>query len=87
MPNIEVNVTDNTMSGHGGCNRMNGKIFWERGLLRFTDIATTRMACPALDKETALTKALQSGTTYVLDGDKLTLSNPSMSLAVFRKAD
>jgi heat shock protein HslJ/uncharacterized membrane protein len=87
VPNIEIDAADNTISGHAGCNRMNGKIFWERGLLRFNDIVTTRMACPALDKETALTKAMQSATSYVLEGDKLALSNPSMSLAVFRKAD
>lgn len=87
MPNLEINTKDNKFSGYAGCNRMNGSIFFERGLLRFTNVITTRMACGGNNKESVFLNTLQSTTNYKMENRELTLTNPSGSQLVFKKVD
>lgn len=87
VPNLEINSSTNNFLGFAGCNRMNGTIFFERGLLRFTNIITTRMACPGINKESEFLKTLQSTTSYKVENMRLTLSNPSGEKLVFKKVD
>jgi heat shock protein HslJ len=87
LPMMEIKAAENTFSGFAGCNRMNGTLFYEKGLLRFMDVATTRMLCVPNNKEAEFLKALQSSTTYVIENNRLTLSNPSGILTVFKKID
>nr|WP_315155810.1 META domain-containing protein [uncultured Flavobacterium sp.] len=77
LPNLEINSSTNTFMGFAGCNRMNGTIFFERGLLRFTNTVTTRMACSDNNKENEFLKALQSTTNYKVENMRLKLSNSS----------
>ncbi|WP_269222782.1 META domain-containing protein [Flavobacterium sp. IMCC34518] len=87
LPNLEINSSTNQFMGFAGCNRMNGKVFFENGLLRFNNIITTRMACGPNNKENEFLKALQSTTTYKVENMRLTLTNPSGVEVVFRKVD
>ena len=87
LPMMEIKAAENTFSGFAGCNRMNGILFYEKGVLRFTNVATTRMLCASNNKETEFLKALQSSTTYTIENNRLTLSNPSGILIVFKKID
>jgi heat shock protein HslJ len=87
LPNLEINSSTNNFMGFAGCNRMNGTLFFERGLLRFTNIITTRMGCPGNNKESEFLKALQSTTSYQVENMRLTLSNPSGEKVVFKKVD
>lgn len=87
LPNLEINTKDNKFSGYAGCNRMNGSIFFERGLLRFTNVVTTRMACTGNNKESLFLKTLQSTIGYKIENRQLTLTNPSGSQLVFKKVD
>ncbi|MDF0707111.1 META domain-containing protein [Flagellimonas okinawensis] len=88
LPNMEININDNRFSGFSGCNRMTGSLFYEQDVLRFTQIASTRMACPSMDKETEFLTALQAGTTYKVENNRLFLSNGSEeNLLVFKKID
>lgn len=87
FPNLEINTTKNTFSGFAGCNRVAGSIFFENGLLRFTDIMGTKMFCGGENKESEFLKALQSTTTYEVANNRLTLSNPNGVLLVFKKVD
>ena len=87
VPNLEINSTTNTFMGFAGCNRMNGTIFSERELLRFTNVVTTRMACGENNKENEFLKNLQSTTTYKVENLRLTLTNPAGNELVFRKVD
>jgi heat shock protein HslJ/uncharacterized membrane protein len=87
LPNLEINSSTNQFMGFAGCNRMNGTIFFEKGLLRFANTITTRMACGANNKENEFLKALQSATTYKVENMRLTLSNPSGTELVFKKVD
>lgn len=87
LPRIEINSTENSFMGFGGCNAISGSIFYEKDLLRFSKVVSTLMACAPGNKETQFIKALQSTTTYSIGDNKLTLSNPSGKLLVFRKVD
>lgn len=87
FPNLEINTTDNNFIGFAGCNKMIGSIFFERGLLRFNKISTTRMACERTNKEAVFLKTLQSTTTYKIENLRLTLTNSSNASLVFRKVD
>ncbi len=87
LPNLEINSSTNNFMGFAGCNRMNGTLFFERGLLRFTNIITTRMGCPGNNKESEFLKALQSTTSYKVENLKLILTNPSGEKLVFKKVD
>ncbi|MDF0715015.1 META domain-containing protein [Muricauda sp. 334s03] len=88
VPNMEVNINNNRFSGFSGCNRMTGSLFYEQDVLRFTQIASTRMACPSMDKETEFLTALQGSATYNVENNRLYLSNESEeNLLVFKKID
>ena len=87
LPRIEIHAAENRFMGFGGCNSISGSIFYEKDLLRFSNMVSTLMACAPGNKEDEFTKALQSTTTYSIGNNRLTLSNPSGKLLVFRKVD
>lgn len=87
FPLLEIKSAENTFMGFAGCNQMNGQIFSEDQLLRFTDVVTTRKMCEPTNKEQEFIKALQSGTTYKIENMRLTLSNPNGALLTFKKID
>jgi len=87
LPRIEINSSENRFMGFGGCNAISGSIFYEKDLLRFSKVISTLMACAPGNKEGEFTKALQNVTTYSIGDNRLTLSNPSGKLLVFRKVD
>ncbi len=86
-PTLEINSGTNTFMGFAGCNRMNGRTFFERGLLSFTNIATTKMLCEPNNKEPEFLKALQHTTRYRIENNHLTLTNPGRESIVFKKID
>lgn len=88
LPRIEIYSAENRFMGFGGCNSINGTIFYEKDLLRFTNVISTLMACGSNNnKEDEFLQALQSTTTYTVGNNRLSLSNPSGLLLVFRKVD
>jgi len=87
LPRIEINSAENKFMGFGGCNAISGSIFYEKDLLRFSKVISTLMACAQGNKEGEFIKALQRTTTYSIGDNRLTLSNSSKKLLVFRKVD
>lgn len=87
IPNLEIYAEEARFSGLAGCNQMGGKLFFEKDVLRFTDIAVTELMCDNHDTEKILVKALQSTTRYELKNNKLYLFNPEGTKAIFRKVD
>lgn len=87
LPNLEINSSNSQFMGYAGCNQMNGTIFFERGLLRFTKVITTRMACGANNKENEFLKTLQSTTNYKVENMRLELRNQSGDELIFKKVD
>lgn len=87
VPRIEIYASENRFMGFGGCNSINGTLFFEKDILRFSNIMSTMMACDAQNKENEFIKSLQSTTTYFIENNRLSLSNPSGLVVVFRKID
>lgn len=87
FPLLEIKSAENTFLGFAGCNQMNGQLFSEDQLLRFTNIVITRKMCESTNKENEFLKALQSGTTYKIENLRLTLSNPNGVLLILKKID
>lgn len=87
FPKMEVKGNENSFTGYGGCNQLRGTIFWEPGLLRFTDVISTRKACRPENKEEVFLNMLRKTTTYTIENNRLLLANPDQSLMVFRKTD
>jgi heat shock protein HslJ len=87
LPYLELHAKGNSFSGYGGCNTINGRIFSERSLLRFTDMVLSKRSCATKPKEDEFIKALQFSTQYTIDGDRLILSNPGGRLLVLKRKD
>lgn len=87
LPRIEIHAEENRFIGFSGCNSISGSLFFENDLLRFNNITSTLMACAENNKEDKFVKALQKTTTYLIKNNRLTLSNPSGKLLVFKKVD
>lgn len=63
------------VSGTGGCNRLIGGYELDGNQLTFKQLALTRMACPDMKYEQALTRALESTATWKISGAHLELSD------------
>ncbi|MBR9914535.1 MAG: META domain-containing protein [Algicola sp.] len=87
LPNIEINTTKNRFAGYAGCNRMTGQIFFEKHLLRFTNVAMTKKMCPGSNQERQFLEALKKVTRYNIENNQLILSNPDEELLILKKAD
>ncbi|MGL4319651.1 MAG: META domain-containing protein [Paracoccaceae bacterium] len=76
-------LPDGTLQGEGPCNGYGGQLAalppaWSLGAVR-----STRMACDALDAETAFFAALSSMTAAAETADTLTLTGPDGAEMVF----
>ncbi|MDD7886527.1 META domain-containing protein [Flavivirga sp. 57AJ16] len=87
LPSMEINAASKSFTGYAGCNRMNGELFFEFGVLRFTDISTTKMMCGQNNLENEFLMTLKSTTSYKIENNRLWLSNASGQLLVFKKID
>lgn len=59
---LVIDVEEQKIHGNTGCNILNGTLIpdmLENGAITFTNLATTRKACPDLDQETELLVALE----------------------------
>ena len=80
-----VTFTDGTLGGKAGCNRILGSYSVDGAGIDVGPVATTQMACTmpgVLEQEVAFTAALESATTFVVEGDVLTLRRADGALAV-----
>ncbi|MGV9004786.1 META domain-containing protein [Flavobacterium sp.] len=85
VPQIEINTETNSFSGFAGCNSISGELFYEKDTVRFLKTIATMMYCGNDNKEREFLKALNSATTYLIDNNRLVLSNASNELLSFRK--
>jgi len=72
---LELAPDSKRISGSGGCNRLMGAYELDGSTLRFTQVASTMMACPgdAMPREQAFVKALSDTTGFRIHGATLTL--------------
>ena len=84
-PHLRLSPEAKTLQGSGGCNVMRGVYQLDGERLKFTQIATTRMACPDpyMSQENAFLKVLEATDSFKLSGDKLELFGGGNLLARF----
>jgi heat shock protein HslJ len=73
------------VTGNGGCNSVSGTYTVEdNGKITMSKMISTRMACSAMQDESAFLQALSKVNTYILNGNKLQLTTGKMApLLVF----
>lgn len=75
-------------AGKGACNRMmGGYTTTEKGEMKFSGVASTRMMCPDVDLEGELGQILDRTTHYEIDGDMLLLLSNGEMQAVFQAVE
>ena len=72
-PGFRLVADGRKVQGNAGCNRMMGSYELDGGSLKFGPLASTKMACPAMETETKFLAALDATTRYELAGSNLTL--------------
>lgn len=69
---IVIDVARKHLSGNAGCNRMNGNIEYtdaQKNIIKFPQVATTRMACPNLAGEQEFLEALNKVVRFQAEGN------------------
>ena len=85
----EVRITlageGSRLIGFSGCNQLVGAYVQESNALRFTQMASTKMACaaPFMELESQVLKKLGDTTAYRIEGEQLTLLGGDQVLARF----
>ena len=88
LPNVEIDIRNNTFSGYSGCNRMNGSLSFQFGKIKFSNIASTRRACPQhTNSERELLDLLRNWHHYTIDRNRLNLFENENPIVVFKKVD
>ncbi|MEO8315586.1 MAG: META domain-containing protein [Pseudomonadota bacterium] len=65
-------------SGSGGCNQMTGRYTLSgTDEIRFSDMVSTRMACPGMELEQDFLKSLEQTVRWRIDGERLQLLDAS----------
>jgi len=80
VPTFKLSSKENRAHGFAGCNRFVGGYELDGATLRFTGLASTRMACLEPTPEAALLKALEDTASWKVEGQTLELSDASRSL-------
>ena len=79
---IVIDVARKHLSGNAGCNRMNGNIEYtdaQKNIIKFPQVATTRMACPNLAGEQEFLEALNKVVRFQAEG----YVNPVNTIALY----
>jgi len=85
-PYFDFNLDKKTMSGHTGCNGINGKLKVQGEKLTFDSLAVTNQTCKNKDFEKKLVNGFKSGrTTYKILNGNLHLNVGSGTNLILRK--
>ena len=80
---------DGKVSGSDGCNQFTGKVsLGESQRIEFSELASTRMACPNMEDAKRVTDMLDTAYRYLIDHDRLVFFGPdSRVLGGWREAN
>jgi heat shock protein HslJ len=68
---------DGRVSGHDGCNRFTGRVqLGDNERIAFSELASTRMACPNQQSVQRVTGMLENAYRYLIDHDRLVFFGP-----------
>lgn len=75
-PSISIAFDAEGVSGTGGCNSFTGTFSYDNDQINFSPLAATRRACPdpVMEVEMLFFEALQSATSFTIEGDVLTIT-------------
>lgn len=77
---IILKSENDRVNGLGGCNSFSGTYMLEaQNRIRFSNIASTKKACPALETETEFFRVLDMTDSYLIKGDTLVLFRARMA--------
>jgi heat shock protein HslJ/uncharacterized lipoprotein NlpE involved in copper resistance len=80
FPFIQLNAKKGRISGFGGCNSIGGSYELKTGnRVRFTNMASTMMACPDMDMEQEFFNVLAMTDNFACDGKTLFLHKARMA--------
>ncbi|MCE9682871.1 META domain-containing protein [Halomonas alkalisoli] len=84
-----VIAPDGRVSGHDGCNAINGRVQLVDGnRIQFRELASTKMGCPQLDDARRVTTMMETAYRYLIDHDRLVFFGPDQRvLGGWRKAN
>ncbi len=79
-PHFILKIENNRVTGSGGCNTFNGTYTIENlNRIKFSQMATTMMACFDMEIESNFLKALEMADNYTVNGDTLSLNRARMA--------
>lgn len=85
---FRLDATDKRVSGNGGCNTIGGSYeLKEMNRIAFEGVISTMMACPEMQNESMMLRALQLADHYYLGNDTLILNRARMAPLARFKAD
>lgn len=85
VPSLELQLVTGAVSGFAGCNRFNGSLTFDDETIAFDALASTKMACPQLEIENQLMRALSmQELSYEIADAELTLRNDAHTLKFSR---
>ena len=77
---IQLHAKEGRISGFGGCNSIGGAYELKAGnRVRFTNLASTMMACPDMDSEQEFFNVLSMADNFACDGKTLALHKARMA--------
>ncbi len=85
-PYILFNFDIEQISGNGGCNMFSGKFTYSGGEFTAPNLASTMMACPAMEGENMLHKLLNNKSKLSLMNGELVFSQDDKPVMVFTRA-
>lgn len=88
LPQLEINIAQQKVFGHTGCNNINGAMEVIGKRIRFGYLVSTKMACPNMDFENKYFNSLSRQTIpYFIEPGKLHLQVNTDSTFIYRKID
>lgn len=87
LPQIELDLSANRLSGHDGCNSINGDFEVMGSKIKFNEFTSTKMACPGNKIENQFTHLISNQLVdYYFKEDQLYFYLPDDSIVAFKKA-
>lgn len=81
---VSFNPTEKKFNGNAGCNQMSGNYSLDGRDIRFSEVITTKMACPDIEFETVFLGELAKVDRYEVEGTDLLLKRKREVLLVLR---
>jgi len=83
LSNVFIRFSDSTFTGNAGCNHISGLYILKGTSIIFSNIISTKMACPNLEQEYALLNLLQQTVSAYTVTDKNLLLRDGASNVIF----